>query len=229
MKFYITVVAVLILFLSGCQSVETETVDGKIHGIDQENETLVIYVGSHLTEEEKINNKVESEREHIEAFMVEMVGEAEIEGEVSTFEELRRFQKVEVEIQGDYTPDLVTGNELISKHEELTKYTAEGISVIPYTKEDLVQELTVEQGEFALHAFNEEDNGLGQYHDSEGEHVFTLLTSRGTSEDDVRNIEELLNIYTNSTTYIITDHEGVVLHTNDQADIEEFVEGLDNE
>ncbi|MDV2580923.1 hypothetical protein [Alkalibacillus haloalkaliphilus] len=229
MKFYIIVVAVLVLLLSGCQSVETKTVDGEIHGIDQENETLVIYAGSHLTEEEKANNKVESEREYAEAFMVEMVGEAEIEGEVSTFEELRHFQKVEVEIQGEYTPDLVTNNELISKHEELTKYTAEGISVIPYTKEDLVQELTVEKGELALHAFNEEDNGMRQYHDSEGEHVFTLLTSRGTSEDDVRNTEELLNIYDDSTTYIITDQEGIVLHTNDQDDIEEFVEDLDNE
>ncbi|WP_044022440.1 hypothetical protein [Bacillus sp. SG-1] len=225
MKSYIGIIALIpLLLLAGCTNDETVSVEGEIHSVDQENKTIIVYVEDELTKSQRQTMDFDQEEKNIEAFLVR-AEDAAVTGEVTSFDDLQTEQKVTVEIKGKYEKELVTVKALFDEEEELPDYHAEKVTVNPYSKEDLIEEMTVEKGKYGLYIYNPKPNEEGVYSPPETMKVFHSMTMY-TSADEVKNTQQLLELYEDSPTYIVTNHEGIIFKTDDEAELNEFAKTL---
>ncbi|SDQ82375.1 hypothetical protein [Virgibacillus salinus] len=108
MRFYLGMIMVIALLLTGCANNQTVSVVGKIHGVNHENNTVVVYVGDTLTENQMETMDFDENEKNIEAFLVQAEEDTVVKGEVDSFNDLKMEQKVSIEIKGNYEKELVT-------------------------------------------------------------------------------------------------------------------------
>ncbi|SDZ84706.1 hypothetical protein SAMN05421743_101405 [Thalassobacillus cyri] len=217
--------ALIIILFAGCATNETVSVEGKIFEVNHEEDTIIVFV----EDSEKQEMVQDKEQKSIEAFIVKPDESMEVKGEVHSFNDLKQGQKVAVEIREKYEEKLVTKNVLFKNHSKLPSYKSQSVTVTPYSKQDIVQELTIEEG-YGLYTYNPEPNEEGRYNtypnsvaaDFPFQRVHVTL-----SVSDVKNTEELLGLYEGSPTYIITDEKGIVFKTNKITELNQFIENLE--
>ncbi|WP_421383408.1 hypothetical protein ACOJQI_02985 [Bacillus salacetis] len=225
MKLNIRIVTLMaLLLLSGCTNSEPVSIESEIYSVDPENKTIIVYVDDELTKSQRETQNFDEEEKNIEAFLVR-AEDAEVTGDVKSFEDLKMEQKVTVEIKGKYEKELVTANALFDEREELPDYVAEKVTVTPYSKEDLVEEMTAEKGEYALYIYNPKPNEEGGYSPPETMELFHSM-SMNMSANEVKNTKQLLELYDDAPTYIVTDHEGIIFKTDDETELNEFAKTL---
>ncbi|MGP4062452.1 hypothetical protein [Halobacillus sp. H74] len=221
------IIMVISLLLAGCSNIDPVSIEGKIFEVNKEKKTFVVLVENNLTEQQKADDK--KDEEAIEAFSVNVDKGMEVKGEVNSFNDLEQGQKVAVEIEEEYDSELVTKDTLFNKHSNLPVYEPSSITVTPYSKQDVVQELTVEEG-YGLYTFNPEDNEEGKYDATPSSvaanfpfHEIQVISS----VSDVKNTEELLGLFEDSPTYIIADEKEVVFKSDNKKELNEFIKTLE--
>lgn len=218
-------ITIITIFLAGCINNDTVSVEGEIFEVDQEEETFVVFVENELKKQEINQNK---QQKSIEAFLVKPDEGAEVKGEVKHFNDLKQGQKVAVEI-GNYEERLVTKDALFKEQSKLPSYESKSVTVTPYSKQDIVQEIRVEEG-YGLYTYNPEPNEEGWYdaYPSSVAENFPFQRIQAThTVSEVKNTEELLGLYQGSPTYIITDQTGIVFKTNKITELNEFIRNLE--
>ncbi|SDQ57021.1 hypothetical protein [Virgibacillus salinus] len=166
MRFNLGIIMVIGLLLTGCVDNQTVSVEGKIHGVNHDNNTVVVYVGDTLTEKQRETADFDENEKNIEAFLVQAEEDTVVKGEVDSFNDLKMEQKVSIKIKGDYEKELVTIGTLFDNHEKLPAYDTEQVTVVPYSKEEIVEEMTVDKGgygEYGLYIYNFKSDESGQY------------------------------------------------------------------
>lgn len=219
---------VLLFVLSGCMN-QTSTIDGKAYFVNEEKRTFILEIGTTLTEKEQETRDYEDGEKVIEAVRIEVNGETELNGEVSSFEDLKNGQKAQVVVEGDYEEELVTPHAYLDQTSEVATYVAEEVIVTPYTKEEVIEPLTADEGEFHLYVYNavqDSDGNMSSYSNFiEGTNITEVsVSSSFTNGPD--NKGGFLNIAEEGPTYIVMDNEGVVHHSYDLMKLKEFVETL---
>lgn len=134
------IIMIITIFLAGCINNDTVSVEGEIFEVNQEEEAFVVFVENELKGQEINQNK---QQKSIEAFLVKPDEGVEVEGEVKSFNDLKQGQKVAVEIR-NYEERLVTKDALFKEQSKLPSYESKSVTVTPYSKEDIVQEIRVE-------------------------------------------------------------------------------------
>ena len=218
-------IVVLVVLLIGCNNNETTSIQGEIYSVDRKKQELIIYVEDTLTNSQRETMDFDKEEKIIEAFLIKAEN-AGVTGDVMTLDELKNEQKVTVEITGKYKKELVTVNTLFDEIEKLPVYDAEKVTVTPYSKDDLVEEMTVEKGKYALYIYNPKPNEEGLYSPPDTMDVFHQM-SMITSPNEVKNTKQLLELYANSPTYIVTNHEGIIYKTDDEEEMNDFARSLE--
>ncbi|SFG46640.1 hypothetical protein SAMN05216353_1462 [Halobacillus alkaliphilus] len=221
-----SIMTIITIFLAGCNNHDTVSVEGKLFEVDQEEETFVVFVGDELKEAQDTNQ--DKQQKSIEAFLVKPEKGLEVKGEVDSFNDLKQGQKVAVEI-GGYEEKLVTMDAMFSEPSKLPSYKSKSVTVTPYSKKDIVQELRVEEG-YGLYTYNPKPNEKGWYDASPSSVAedFPFRKIEVThSVSDVKNTEELLGLYEDSPTYIITDEKGIILKTSQITELNEFIKKLE--
>lgn len=227
MKYRLELILILGLLMTGCASDEAASVKGEIFDVNQDEETLVVYVEDTLTEREKNTSDFDEKDKNIEAFLVQTGEGTVVKGEVDSFNDLKREQKIKITIQEDYKKELVTMDALFHNHEKLPVYNSEKLKVIPYTKQELVEDMTVDEGSYGLYIYHPKPNEDGGYSPAElNEKVPFHRTAMINSVSKVKNTKELLGLYEHSPTYIITDDKGIVFKTNKKKELGDFVDTL---
>ncbi|TFB22130.1 hypothetical protein E3U55_07455 [Filobacillus milosensis] len=227
MKFYASLFMVIIFLITGCTYNETVTIKGKINDVNKKENTFVVYVGDNLTEKQRQRMEYDEDDKFIEAFSVETTNDTVIKGEVNSFNELRMGQKVSIELKGHYDKDLVTIDTLFEQQENLPTYQADGVTIVPYTKKELVDEMTVDKGYYGLYIYNaKEDKSYSNLNDQL--QLKRMVISRSNGEGGVKNMKELLDLYNDSTTFIITDDKGIVYKTDKEKELIEFINKLNS-
>lgn len=218
-------IMILSAFLAGCTNNDTVSVEGKIFSVNHKERTFVVFVENELKDGKEINQ--DQQKKSIEAFLVEPEKGMEVKGEVDSFQDLKQEQKVAVEISG-YEEQLVTKDTLFNEQNKLPSYESKSVRVTPYSKQDIVQELILEKG-YGLYIYNperNEDGGYDSYPSSlvEGFPFRRIQVTHSVSE--VKNTEELLGLYDDSPTYIMTDQEGILFKTDKVTELNEFIKKL---
>ncbi|WP_430787276.1 hypothetical protein VBD025_16025 [Virgibacillus flavescens] len=227
MRFYVGTMIVIGLLLTGCTTNETVSIEGKIHAVNHEAQTVVVYVGDTLRENQMKTMTFDENEKNIEAFLVQAAKDTVVKGKVDAFNDLKMGQKVSIEIKGDYEKELVTVGTLFKNHEKLPTYDTEQIAVIPYSKEEIVAEMTVDKGEYGLYVYNRKPDENGKYGTPGVTEDFQFQTVVMTSNaNDVKNTKELLGLYDDSPTYIITDDKGIIFKSNKEKELNAFVKKL---
>ena len=225
MKLNIGIIALIaLLLLSGCTNNKTVSIEGEIYSIDQENQTIIVYVDDELTKTQRETMSFDEDEKNIEAFLVR-AEDAAVTGEVTSFDDLKFEQKVTVEIKGKYEKELVTAKALFDESEQLPVYHTKKMTVTPYSKEDLVEEMIMAKGEYGLYIYNPKQSEEGSYSPPDTMDVFHTVTIN-TSINEVKNTKQLLELYEDSPTYIVTNHEGIIFKTDNEADLNEFAKTL---
>ncbi|MFZ3577988.1 hypothetical protein [Virgibacillus sp. DJP39] len=228
MKMYVEFIIVLAILLSGCAHNETVSIKGKIHSVNHNQNTIVIYAGDTLTEEQKQRIDYDENGKFFEAFLVHADKETVVKGDVNSFGDLKQNQKVTIEIQGDYKKKLVTIETLFENHEKLPAYETAKITVNPYSKKDIVEKMTVKEGHYGLYIYNP------KYKDNKSYTIPRFIENFSfqsihiiPSVSEVKDTDELLGLYTGSSTYIVTDDKGIVLKTKHVKELEKFLDTLE--
>ncbi|SEQ36167.1 hypothetical protein SAMN05216232_2166 [Virgibacillus subterraneus] len=227
MRFYLGMIMVIALLLTGCANNQTVSVEGEIHGVDHENNTVVVYVGDTLTENQMETMDFDENEKNIEAFLVQAEEDTVVKGEVDSFNDLKMEQKVSIEIKGNYEKELVTIGTLFENHEKLPAYDTEKVEVIPYSKVEIVEGMTVDKGKYGLYVYNPKTNeksGYDAYPGANEDFRFQRLVM--THANSVKNTKELLGLYDDSPTYIITDDKGIIFKSNKEKELNAFVKKL---
>ncbi len=227
MRFSFGIFMFISLLLTGCANNQIVSVEGKIHDVNHENNTVVVYVGDTLTENQMETMDFDENEKNIEAFLAQTGNDTVVNGEVDSFTDLKMEQKVSIEIKGNYEEELVTIGTLFENHEKLPTYDTKKVTVIPYSKEEIVAEMTVDKGKYGLYVYNPKTNekgGYDAYPISNGNFQFQTVTM--THANSVKNTKELLGLYDDSPTYIITDDKGIIFKSNKEKELDAFVEKL---
>ncbi|MGP4072016.1 hypothetical protein ACTWQB_05625 [Piscibacillus sp. B03] len=227
---YIRLLIVLLFLLTGCSNQDVNGVEGKISTIDQDSNQIIIYLGDSLTKEEKTSMNFDEHEEKIEAFAVNFNQDTTINGEVSQIDELTQGQKVEVSLKGEYKTELVSYDTFTHEQDQLPSYDVEQIKVLPYTMVDLEDTMTVDKGYYGIYIYNSNINNDPVYEsmneppfESKIQSVNIIMEPR----EGYINESELLGLEQNETTYILTDHNGIVLKTNSVEEVEKFFVEVD--
>ncbi|GEN52326.1 hypothetical protein HFA01_05880 [Halobacillus faecis] len=219
------IIMIIAIFLSGCINNDKVSIEGVIYEVNQEKGTFVVFVENEFKGQEINQNK---QQNAIEAFQLKPDKSAEVKGEVKSFNDLKRGQKVSVEL-GNYEKRLVTKDTLIKGKNKLPLYEAKAVTVKPYTKQDIVQEMRVENG-YGLYIYNPEpnkDGGWDAYPSSEAKNFPFRIIQVTHTVSDIKNTEKLLGLYHGFPTYIITDQTGIVFNTNKITELNEFIRNLE--
>lgn len=227
MKPYIGIIIVIGLLLTGCTNNETVSIEGEIFAINPEDNTFVVYVGDTLTEHQREAGDFDENEKNIEAFLAQQEEDTVVKGEVDSFNDLKMEQKVVIEIKGNYEKELVTIGTIFENHEKLPAYDIEKVTVIPYSKEEIVAEMTVDKGKYGLYIYNpkpDENGGFGPPDLTNTIQFQTVVMTHTTNS--VKNTKELLGLFDDSPTYIITDDKGIIFKSNKEKELNAFVKQL---
>ncbi|WP_407272739.1 hypothetical protein [Radiobacillus sp. PE A8.2] len=222
MKVYVGIITLISLLITGCAQNDTVTIEGKINHINKEENSFVVYVGDTLTKEQRETMDVEENAKVVEAFLAETT-------EAKALDDLKMGQKVSVEIKGSYEKELVTIDALLD-NENLPTYKTEKVTINPYTKEEIVLEMTASEGDYGLYIYNLKPDENGSFSPPEIDKdvpVHTISMRRSSSE--VKNEKELLGLFEDSITYIMTDHEGIIFKGESEEELHDFIKTLDKE
>lgn len=220
------IIMVITILLAGCSNNNTVSIEGNIFEVNHEKETVVVFVEDELMGEQELDH--DKKQKSIEAFLVKTNEFLEVKGEVDSFNGLKQGQKVAVEIGENYEEKLVTKDALLD-HSKLPAYESQTVTVTPYSKQDIVQELTVEEG-YGLYTYHPEPNeeeGYDAYPSSVAADFPFQRIQATHSVSDVKNTEELLELSEGSPTYIITDEKGIAFKTNKITKLNEFIKTLE--
>ncbi|WP_430787502.1 hypothetical protein VBD025_16630 [Virgibacillus flavescens] len=229
MRLKVGLIIILCAILSACTNNET-IVEGKIEVINPKEKTAVIYVGDTLTEKQRNNFDFDEYEKYIEAFLVQMDKSTVIDGEVESISDLTIGQKVKVEIKGEYEKELVTPHTLYENQSKLPDYKPEKITVIPYTKQEIVKEMTVDEGNYGLFIYNLEPNEkgkIGDFPEAVTDAHFQVIHTVPSTGSKVKNTKELLGLYEDSPTYIVTDDKEIIYKTDNEESLVKFVKSLE--
>ncbi|WLD92731.1 hypothetical protein [Alkalihalobacillus sp. AL-G] len=227
MKFYVGVIIVTFLLITGCTQNDIQTIEGKINDVNKKEQSFVVYVGDTLTNKQRETMDFEENEKIIEAFLVETTKDTVIKGELDSFNDLKMEQKVSIEIKGNYEKELVTTGALFEDHEKLPSYQTEKITVIPYSKQDIVSEMTVDKDKYGLYIYNPKPNENGGYSPPDThENVPFQRVVMKHSNSEVKNTKELLGLFEDSPTYIVTDDKGILFKANNEKELDAFIETL---
>lgn len=223
-------IAGVFLFLligTGCSGDETEVVKGIVHQINADH-SFVLYVGDSLSEGERITGNFDREEEL--TFVVEVDEDTDLQGEVTDFNHFQLNQKVEVTLSKNYKREYATVHTLFKEHGKMNSYTPEEITTKRYTEDDLVEEMKASSGNYALYIYDTTskepggsiDDYLGGLNSKE---TFSRVNVR-FDVSKVKNEEELLGVHKNDVTYVVLNHEEVVLQTTELEELQSFVESV---
>ncbi|MCA0969278.1 hypothetical protein LCM20_01585 [Halobacillus litoralis] len=219
----------ILLLLVGCGN-ETSLVKGEAYGINEDQSEFTLFKGYAYSLEEMSEGDYDEYDPTIEAARIRVMEETVFEGEVSSFEELQSAHKVEVVVNGGYEKKLVSAEELVDVSDDLKTYEAERITVTPYTKEELVSEMTAEEGKLSLYVYNTgEAEEMGSYRDVIGDTPISQVSIEPTFTNGVQNQAELLGIHEEGPTYIVTDEEGIVFRTHKLEELRAFFDERNQE
>lgn len=220
----IWVMFMFLFVLTGCMN-ESSTLQGKVLFVDDTKEAFTLSIGDELTDKQRKTRNYDEDEKVIEAVKIERNNETTVSGEVQSFDKLRSLHKVEVVIGVEYEPELVSVDTLFSEREDLPTYEAKSIHVIPYTKEEVIDQMTAREGEYSLYVFNpveKADGSIGGYGDITGDAPVTSVSITSSFKNGVKNRAKHLNIAKNGPTYIVTDEEGVVFHSNQLEELKTY-------
>ncbi|MRH43252.1 hypothetical protein GH741_11230 [Aquibacillus halophilus] len=226
MKPYAGTIMVIGLLLTGCTNNETVSIEGEIFAINPEDKTFVVYVGDTLTEHQREAQDFDENEKNIEAFLSQTEEDTVVKGEVDSFNDLKIEQKVSIEINGNYDKELVTIGTIFENHEKLPAYDIEKVEVIPYSKEEIVAEMTVDKGKYGLYIYNPKPDENGGFSPPDLTNTIQLQTLVMRQVNNDKNTQELLGLYDDSPTYIITDDKGIIFKSNKEKELDAFVKKL---
>ncbi len=226
MRFNLGIIMVIGVLLTGCAINETVSIEGKIHEVNQAENTLVVYVGDTLTENQMKTMDFDENEKNIEAFLVQAEEDTVVKGEVDAFHDLKMEQKVSIKLKGNYEKELVTIGTLFDNHEKLPVYDTEQVTVVPYSKEEIVEEMTVDKGKYGLYIYNPNPDENGGFSPPDITNTIQFQSVVMKQANDVKNTKKLLGLYDNSPTYIITNDKGIIFKSNKEKELEAFVKKI---